>query len=368
MASNDAFTVVNVQQNQSSSSIQIINGHMSQTSEHHYLFYYTIVPQKKGAFTFPALQVTIDNTPYASAPIPFNVAAASQPPAKNADVRVMLQLSKSTLYVGEQAMLTFTVAQRANAPVQIDGGINNALVDAIEKSFSKNFSCTRLFANQLPSGSERIGGEMYRTVSLRYAIIPLAAGTTVVPAVPFSYVELHQVRQRGGDPFFNDFFGGAFGGGVQQVQRTAFSNELTIHAKELPPPPAGFAGAIGKMSLTAAVTPAVVPAGEAATLNVLVSAVTRPGNVAEVAAPKLSGCEIFTPEKHTQVDTTAEGITTRKAYKFLLIPGQEGQLDIPPIAVTYFDPVEGSYRTASSGPISLTVTPGRAVQSRRPGI
>ena len=109
---------------------------------------------------------------------------------------------------------------------------------------------------------------MYRTVSLRYAIIPLAAGTTVVPAVPFSYVELHQVRQRGGDPFFNDFFGGAFGGGVQQVQRTAFSNELTIHAKELPPPPAGFAGAIGKMSLTAAVTPAVVPAGEAATLNV----------------------------------------------------------------------------------------------------
>ncbi|MGA3051054.1 MAG: BatD family protein [Chitinispirillaceae bacterium] len=360
VAPNDAFTVANVRQNQSSSSsIQIINGHMSQTNEIHYVFYYTIVPQKKGAFTFPSLQVTIDNTPYTTEPISFNVAAASQPPAKNADVRVTIQLSKSTLFVGEQAMLTFKVAQRGNAPVQIDGGINNALVDAIEKSFSKNFSLTRLFSNQLPSGSERIGGEIYRTVSLRYAIIPLAAGTTAIPAVPFSYVELHQVRQQGGDPFFNDFFGGAFGGGVQQIQRTAFSNELTIHAKELPPPPAGFAGAIGKISLTAAVTPAVVPAGEAATLNVLVSAATRPGNVAEVTAPKLAGCEIFTPEKHTQVDTTAEGITTRKAYKFLLIPGQEGQLDIPPIAVIYFDPAVGSYQTASSGPISLTVTPGK---------
>ena len=140
VASNDAFTVVNVQQNQSSSSsIQIINGHTSQTSEHHYLFYYTIVPQKNGRVHLSCLAGDDRQDTLCLRPIPFNVAAASQPPAKNADVRVMLQLSKSTLYVGEQAMLTFTVAQRANAPVQIDGGIDYA-VDAIEKSFSKNFS------------------------------------------------------------------------------------------------------------------------------------------------------------------------------------------------------------------------------------
>ena len=64
VAANDAFTVAHVQQSQSqSSSIQIINGHMSQNTEIHYVFYYIIIPQKKGPFTFPALQVTVDNAP-----------------------------------------------------------------------------------------------------------------------------------------------------------------------------------------------------------------------------------------------------------------------------------------------------------------
>jgi tetratricopeptide (TPR) repeat protein len=355
VAPSDAFTVAHVQQGPSSSStsIQIINGRMSQNVEIHYVFYYVIVPQKKGPFTFPALQVTVDNAPCSTGPIAFNVAASGQPAAKNADVRVTLQLSKSTLYIGEQAVLTFTVAIRANAQVQPD---QHWSPEELEKSFSKSFSITPLFTNHYTQASERIGGDMYQTLSLRFAVIPLASGTTTVASVPFSYVELHQMRQQGGDPFFNDFFGGMQ---VQQVQRTAYSNELSIHARELPPPPAGFAGAIGRMTLNASVTPDAVPSGEAATLNVLVSAATRPGNVAEVTAPTLPGCEIFSPEKHVQVDTTPEGIATRKSYKFLLIPGAEGKLDIPPIAITYFDPAEGAYRTASSGPLSLNVTPGK---------
>jgi tetratricopeptide (TPR) repeat protein len=358
VAASDAFTVANVQQTQSqSSSIQIFNGRVSNNTEIHYIFYYVIVPQKKGAFTFPSLQVTIDNAPCKTEPIAFNVAAAGQPAGKTGDFRVTQQLSKSTLYVGEQAILTFKVAFRANGQAQPD---QRWSPEALEKNFSKNFSLTRLFTNQFAQATERIGGDMYQTLSLRYAVIPLAAGTTAIAAVPFPYVELHQVRSPSNDPFAAFFGGGGpFGGGVQQIQRTAFSNELTIHARELPPPPAGFAGAIGKMTITATITPAVVPAGESATLNVMVSAATRPGNVAEIVPPKVAGCEIFTPEKHTQVDTTAEGITTRKGYKFLLIPSQEGQLDLPPIAVTYFDPLDGSYKTASSGPISLSVTPGK---------
>jgi tetratricopeptide (TPR) repeat protein len=356
VAANDAFTVAHVQQSQSqSSSIQIINGHMSQNTEIHYVFYYIIIPQKKGPFTFPALQVTVDNAPCSTEPIPFNVAAAAgQAPAagKSADVRVMLQLSKSTLYVGEQAVLTFTVALRANAPIQQD---QRWSPESLEKSFSKGFSLTPLFTNHFTQGSERIGGDMYTTLSLRFAIIPLAAGTTAIDPVPFSYVELHQMRSSSNDPFAA-FFGGMQ---VQQVQRTAYSNQLSIHARELPPPPAGFTGAIGRVSLTASVTPDVVPSGEAATLNILEGAATRPGNVADLPLPKLAGCEIFAPEKHVQVDTTPEGVATRKGYKFLLIPSNEGKLDIPPIAVTYFDPAEGAYKTAATGPISLTVTPGK---------
>ena len=158
VAPNDAFTVANVQQNQSSNtSIEIINGRVKNNSEIHYVFYYVIVPKKAGAFIFPALQVTIDNTPYATEPIAFN-ASGAEPAAKNADLRVTLDLGKPTLYVGDQSILTFKVAQRANSQLQVESGWNGA-VEALEKSFGKDFALSRLFTNQVSQGAERIGGE-----------------------------------------------------------------------------------------------------------------------------------------------------------------------------------------------------------------
>ena len=360
----DAFAVVRTEQKQSSStSIQIINGKVSNTGEVHYQFDYVITPKKNGPFTFPALNVLVDNKPYLTEPIVFNASAPAAPVAQQAklpDIRVSISLSKQPLFIGEQAILTLKVTQRGNSPTQIDRGFN-AAVEALEKSFGKDLSLSRLFGNQVAQSAERVNGEMCRTFTLRWAFIPLSSGTITISPVPFEYAEVQQVRRRSRDPFFDDFFSGDFfGSNVQAVARTAFSNELTLRVKELPPPPANFSGTIGRVSLSASIDPPSVPAGEAATLRIAVAAETRPGNVAEIAAPKLSNCEIFTPEKQVQVDTTPVGITTKKAYKFLLIPQQEGTLDVPPVSLTYFDAYEGVYKTASSGALSLTVTPGKA--------
>jgi tetratricopeptide (TPR) repeat protein len=351
VASSDAFDVVHTEMGQSSnSSVIIINGRTVQ-SDYHYQFLYVVVPKKTGAFTFPALQVTIGSTPYATEPIPFSVGAE---PVKNPNVRVILSVSKQPLYVGEQAILTFKVARRGDAQVQIDNGFNTA-VPAIEKSFGKGCSLSRLFSNRLTQSTERIGGETYATFTLRWALIPLSGGTVTVPRIPFDYAELHQVRRRGGDPFFDDFFGSS----VQQEARTALSNEVVLHCKELPPPPAGFTGAVGRCALTASIDPASVPSGGSATLKILLTAATRPGNVADPKLPIIENCQFFTPEKHVDVDTTESGIATRKSYRYLVIPQQEGTVTIPPIELSYFDPYEGSYKKASTGPLSLTVTRGK---------
>ena len=60
-----------------------------------------------------------------------------------------------------------------------------------------------------------------------------------------------------------------------------------------------------------------------------------------------------------QVDTTDRGLLTRKTLKYLVIPRQEGTLELPSISFPYFDPESGTYKTAASDKFTLTVTKGK---------
>lgn len=358
-AAGEGFSLLKSQSQQSSSSsIQIINGKASQKNEITTQFYYVIAPRQTGTFTFPALSLTIDGTPYQTEPISFTV---SNEAVSNPDVRVFLTLSKRTLYPGEQAQLAFKVAQRAQAQGSSDvrNGFNGSL-EAIERAIGKSFTLTRLFTNQVASASERIDGEMYNTFSLNFLLFPLTAGSYHISGVPFEYQELHRASRRGGNPFFDDFFGGDFfGGGVQAVPKTAITAPLTIEVKPFPlPQPAGFSGAVGSFSLQATADPVTVAAGEAVTLKVMLRGSTRPGSMGDVSVPQRDDYELFSPEKQISVDTGETGFVTRKMYKYLLIPKNEGTLTLDPVVFRYFDPKTGSYATATSDQITLTVTKG----------
>jgi hypothetical protein len=356
-SSGDSYTLLHTEQRQSSSSsIQIINGKATQNNEITYDFYYVIAPNKSGSFVFPSLETNIEGVTYHTDPISFNVTNA---PVKNPDIRVSLVSGKRSLYVGDQTILTFKVAQRFQSPTDVKQGFNSAL-ETIDKSFGKNFSLIRLFTNQVTTSSERIDGEMYNVFSLRFVVIPLSAGNYNIQPVPFTYDELRRAPQRKMDPFFDDFFNDAFNGGVQAVSKTALSNILPLQVKELPAPPQGFSGAVGKFSLTASADPLEVKSGESVTLKVQINGTSRPGSIGDISLPSIPDCEIFTPEKQVQVDTTTNGIETRKTYKYLLIPNQEGNLVIPSISLKYFDPETGAYKEASAAPISLTVLPGKS--------
>jgi len=353
----DAYTVIKTDSRQQSS-IEIINGHRSRTITTQ--FYYSLAPRKTGTFTFPSISLTISGQTYTTNPITFTVTSEA---VVNPDVRVILSLSRKELYPGEQALLTFKVAQRTQARNQSDvtKGFND-IVGRIDRAFGGNFALTRLFTNQVTSGSERIDGEMYNVYSLRYLLFPLSTGTYTIDAIPYDYNELRRSnRRRSMDPF-DDFFGGDFfGGGMQAVGKTALTAPLTITVKQLPPPPPGFSGAVGSFSIAASASPLTVPAGESVTLKIAFKGSTRPGSMSDVTVAKGDAYELFTPEKQMSVDTTDAGIITRKTYKYLLIPRKEGDVTLPPVTFSYFDPAAGEYKTASSDPITLTVTKGSGV-------
>jgi hypothetical protein len=358
VASNDMFTVLRTDQRQSSnSSIQIINGQASQKTEIIFNFLYVITAKNTGSFTFPSLEIDVAGTKYQTDPIVFTI---SNEQVKNADLRAMLQFGKKSLYAGEQTILTFKLAQRAAASIDISKSFMPAL-EKIDQAFGSSFALTKLFTNQVSSSSEMVDGEAYRVYFLQFAVVPLNAGKITIPSIPVEYNELQQSRRRRVDPFFDDFFSSDFfGGGVEAIGKTTMSNSLAIDVKPLPSPaPAGFSGSVGKFTLTADASPLTTPAGESVTLKIGLRGNTRPGSVGELTIPKIDECEVFKPERQVLADTSLTGISTRQTYKYLLIPRQEGTLTIPPIEYSYFDPDAGSYKTTVSQPITVTVTQGK---------
>lgn len=366
VSNTDGFTVLKTDQRQSSSSsIQIINGKASQKTEVYHVFYYYIAPSKVGNFTFPSLEVTVDGKSYKTDPIAFTVRNEA---VANPDIRVFLQLSKRSLYVGEQASLTFKVAQKAQSSTEVNNGFMPAL-EKLENAFGSDFALNRLFTNQISTTQERIDGEIYKVYSLRYALYPVNSGTFNIQSIPFGYQELQRVRSRRSDPFFDDFFSmnSFFGSGVQAVDKNALSNSLSIIVKPLPSTPSGFTGSVGKFSLSASVNPNQIPAGEAITLKISLKGSTRPGSIGDVILPQMSDCEVFKPEQQMVTDTTSNGLSTRKTYKYLLIPRKEGTLVIPPVSLLYFDPESGTYKKASSDTLKVVVSKGKengAAQNR----
>ncbi len=351
------FTVAKTSRNQQqSSSIQIVNGKMTQNVQITYLLYYHLAIKKEGSFTFPSLTFKYDNKTYSSRPFTINV---GKEPAKSNYISVHISLNKKNIYKDEQGILTAQVLKKPQAPIDLTNEGFMTILENIEKTFGKTFSINRLFTNRVAQSQKNIKGQVYQVFSLSFSVIPLKTGKITLPPVPYQYNELQQVSRRGRD-MFDDFFGGSFfGSNVRRIPRTAYSNRLTVNVKPLPPPPSDFTGAVGTFSLNAKLSEHSVPAGDAVTLNITLRGSTRPGNMADIKLPDFTSFEVFKPEKRTSIDTTAKGISSRKQFKYLVIPQEEGDKIIPSVNWTYFNPQKGTYKTLSTGVIPSTVTKGK---------
>ncbi len=352
------FSVLRVDRNQSSSSsISIVNGRTQRTVEISYFFYYVVAPKRLGTFTFPALSFDADGATYSTRPFAVEVV---DKPVETPQVVARLRCSRTSLYVGEQTVLSITVGQKPGASVQLTSDGFRALINAVTEAGAGTFSLTDLTRGKIAGVEEILDGERYTVYRAEFSLVPIASGSPVLGPAALQYNVLARSQRRGRDPF-DDFFGGSFfGGGVTATPATTMSNSLRFTVKPLPPAPSDFCGAVGTVTLTADVTPRELPAGEAATLKIALRAPVRPGSLADIVLPRIPNAEVFTPEKQTLADTTRSGIATRRSYKYLVIPRAEGTLEIPSLSVSWFDPASGSYRSAGAGPFTLSVSRGAA--------
>lgn len=356
-------------------------------------FNYMLSPKKAGRLQIPAFEVVVDGKNYLTKPLHIEISkqgsGAGQPPQqmpgfedmdeaeqmfnqllqrnfgqrpgqrippsmggggagsggatnfvpKNANeaFQIHAEVDKTDVYEGEQVTVSWYIFTRGNI-IALDRlkfpDLRGFWKEIIEEVPALNFT------------QEVINGIPYRKALLAsHALFPIKPGT--------SYVDEYKVKasvQLPSNPF------GAFGFG-QAYTYTRSSEKIKINVKPLPTEgrPQDFAGAVGNFEVTSSVEGREFPVNQPFSLKIRFEG---EGNAKLIELPGIDFPGIL--EKY---DTKSESkfFKNGKSYKefeVLLIPRQEGEVIIPGISVSIFDPRTQRYNSKNTQPITVKIISG----------
>lgn len=353
-----------------SSSVQIINGKMSQTVSFTYSYFY--LASKVGKYMIGAAEATVGGKKYKSNTLTIEVVAtgnaskqsssqgggqsSAQPSNQNEQVSdggnvfVRVLVDKKSLYQGEY----FTASVKIYSKYPISD--YNPNIDFNDPGFFKQ----EIALPQLHMERENVNGQIYGTVVLKkYILIPQKNGAITIQPLTLECTVQQTVQSRS-QSIFDDLFGT----NVQNVPMKLKSKAVTINVKPLPGnPPASFSGAVGHLNFSAKVNKTALKTNEAITLTATVSGT---GNIKLIDAPKVTfptDFDTYDPKINLSTSDANGGVSGSKTFEYLLIPRNPGTFTIPPISFTYFDVAANQYKTVTSGEFTFNVEKGAGNQS-----
>ena len=329
----------------SGTNISLVNGSLTRTKE----YSYTLVPQKNGQLTIPPLPVDTGDGVLETAAISITVTKepTTSDQAGDAPIFVRAELSADTGYVGQQLVYTVSVFQAVN--------MSNA---RLEEPEFPGMSVEKLGDQQ--TFDNVVNGRSFRVTRLSYLITPNRPGEqTIGPAtLSCDVYDASRSSSRRHSLFDDPFFSHS-----RRTHKTFRSNPLSLTIQALPArsenaPP--FSGLIGRFSIDAKLDKAELATGESTTLTITIAGT---GNIQDAPSPPLAlgdSCKTYADEPVTQTRVTPSGTVGSRIFSHALVPTEPGELTVPPIALNWFDPASGAYRSMSTPPMGITVTRGTA--------
>lgn len=353
------FTIV--RQNRShGTSVQIINGKHSATLEQR--ISYILQPKNGGVKKIPPVTANIGGQTVRSGPLTINVtggngAAAPNnntgnntgtttnpsdqtelaPVPKNGERQPFfldVQFDKKEVVVGEQATLTVRIfAQGSISDISRPQTphLPGFLVEDIE------------LPSRITPVQQAVDGQMYYVyVVQKKALFPLEVGKQVIPPIAITI---------------------ATGGGFMSRGRDLplSSEAAVLDVKPLPEAgkPAQFSGSnVGTWNVRAEMSGNETQVGQPVTLRLIAQGV---GNLKQLRLPELNnlveGARLFPPTQSEHKFVDGDRIGGEKRFEMLLQPSQEGTLQIPSIALAFYNPTSKKYETAKTAPMTLNVKP-----------
>ena len=328
----------------SSSRVQIINGSMSSSIDYSYVLY----PKKEGVFTIGPATLDSNGSKLTSNTVSITIQKAAVSEKRDEDVFVTAEVDNKNPYVNEQIIYTFKLFYRAR--------VANARM-------AESPSFEGFIAEQL--GKEReyqttINGRQYMVTEIKQALFPVKPGPLTITASTLQCSVAVKRQRRGGalnDPFFDDSFFG-FAQTESKMLRTA---PIEVAVRPLPEAgkPRDFASLVGEFKAAAEISKKKLEAGESATLTLTLTGQGNLKNSPAIKVENLEGFKVYDDKPSFEPQVIDGRVGGKLVIKKALVPLKEGMLQVPPVAVAYFNPRSGTYETARTQALSLDVLPAR---------
>ncbi|MCJ7686363.1 MAG: BatD family protein [Desulfobacteraceae bacterium] len=326
-----------VSQGGSSSRVEIINGKFSSSVD----YTYYIQPSKPGSFQLGPAEVKVNGKVFQSNISALSILKAASPesPARG-PIFLMAALSSKKAYVEEQVLYTLKLYLKTSV-----SDISLQLPELDHLAFK-----------QLEKPKEYQGvyhGSTYRIIEVPYGLMALNAGNYGIKPSRMSMTAYDSRRSQRGffdDPFF-------------RAGRPVTIASQALELKIIPLPdkgkPEGFGGLVGSFKIEATLAPSKIRAGESATLTVHISGRGNVNRIPDLKMPGLDHIKIYADEPVFEARPDLKGLAGFKTMKWALVPEQQGDYEIPPLSLSFFDPDTHEYRIIQTPKQPLIVLPGK---------
>jgi hypothetical protein len=235
--------------------------------------------------------------------------------ATNRDpIFVVAEANKSSVFAGEQVIVTWTLYNAANVQQEGIGQVPKLADFWVEELDVRGETAQQVFVSGL---------SMQRLVIRRAALFPLHSGTVTVE--PMSVEAQVMKRIDIGNPF------GLFEGSVVDVHRR--SSNISIDARPIPPGPP--VAAVGDVSLQCQAP--VQRNGGPVSVDVVMSGTA---NLRAAAPPAFAGPlegSVQIADVNLKVVRSAEAVMERR-WRFLIFPASVGMFVVPSMTTTVLTP------------------------------
>jgi hypothetical protein len=320
-----------------------------------------------GAATAIALGGVAESSARAASALQATTNQVASATAQTAHASFRIDAARKKAWVGQAIPVTMTAYFRGVEGVTLEGA----------PQISSPGIFTSDFAPGPRQATEMIGGEPALVATWTGTVTPSSPGP-----LPLSAELPVRVRYRdaaphvempnpfpddpfaafAGNPFdtsvFDRFFQQAIPealGRLRQEATTLRASSLAIRVEPLPTAdqPASFTGAIGRFDLKASLSSTHAHVSDPVTLRVVVQGV---GDLDRLDLPGVASSDTWKayPPK-VSMEAPAKGARPHKVFEQILVPLRNGELNVPTVSLTAFDPDSGKYVTREASRLTLSV-------------